>query len=485
MKDIYDYLNEYGFSTVKRTKRGLMTLRRDDIEAFLEGYAELTKKALQIKRCTTGSLDLFPDSWGDPLPLPIIRQLSLYANAMYIHDPILDYLYDLRALDLNPNYVMQCPDPHQRLSKLVERLIATIEQVWQIRPLVREGILKLVPTQLISGRKDPRAIYSDSFYGPGGSMDELAGRSAPIERLPKAIRNYADSMLYVYPAQVVENRPEICYGNQLTPTRMIGVGFPGDPWPKLFTLFEVKILDEETRTVGLSLNYEGGGQPVDLATFENWVRGSKNDVLLDRIETLQRDLYLAAFTGARFLTNLPTSRDLARLNLGASISGAPQEETGIHTLLQTSLPYFGRVTEKQIVKARANEAAFYEFRLALGTALKEIGCQGRQLDQAEIDEVVRDVLLGPLSKVETRMKALRRNIFIDAIMLAGTLVATFLSGGNTLTAAAGLLVAKETIADYKAQKAEKDRVKESPGFFYWDVTRKARSQERRRRRKVS
>ncbi|MCX5903376.1 MAG: hypothetical protein NTV89_07870 [Proteobacteria bacterium] len=481
MEDVYSYLDQFGFSKKKRIERAAMKLRRNDLETFLEGYAEVIKKVTQIKRCTIGSIELFPDSWAAPVPTAMIRQLSLYADAIYIHDPILDYIYDLKVLDLNPAYVIQYPDPEERLRKLRARFVETIQEVLQIRPLVSAGIIKLVPSQLLVHRKDPSAVYGDSFYGPKGSADELAGRPDPVNRLPMAIRDYATSKLYVYPVRVVNDHYEICRGEPLSPIRMIAVGFPDELGLKIFNLFEIDAMDEETRRLGMHLDYKGEGNHVDPETFENWVRGSKNNFLLERLNALQRDLYLAAFAGARFLTNLPTSRDLARLDLGSPIAEAHAGEASVYSLLQTSLPYFRQVTERQIVKARANEVAFYEFRVALRKALKEIGCAGRQLNQEEIDVVVRDILLLPLTKVEARMKALRRNVFVDGVMLAGTLAATLLTGGNTLTAAAGLLVAKQTMTDYKAQKADEDKMKESPGFFYWDVTKKARAQERKRK----
>ncbi|MBN2034825.1 MAG: hypothetical protein JW836_16285 [Deltaproteobacteria bacterium] len=481
MEDVYGYLDQFGFTKKKRVERAATKLRRNDLETFLEGYAEVIKKGTQIKRGSIGSVDLFPDSWAAPVPTAMIRQLSLYADVMYIHDPILNYIYDLKALDINPANVMQYPDPEERLRPLLGRFVVTIQEVLQIKPLVSAGIIKIVPTQLVGYRKDPGAIYEDSFYGPKGSAGELAGRPDPVKRLPKAICDYAASNLYVYPVRVVKDRYEIYLEEPLSPMRTIAVGFPGEQKLKIFNLFEIGEMDEETRSVGVHLDYKGKGNPLDTETFENWVRGSKNSFLLERLNALQCDLYLAALAGARFLTNLPTSRDLARLDLKSQIDEAPQGETSVYSLLQTSLPYFRKVTERQIVKARENELAFYEFRVALRKALKEIDCAGRQLNQEEIDDVVRDVLLLPLSKVETRMKALRRNVFVDGVMLAGTLAATLLGGGNTLTAAAGLLVAKQTMADYKEQKADEDKIRESPGFFYWDVTKKARAQERNRK----
>ena len=119
-------------------------------------------------------------------------------------------------------------------------------------------------------------------------------------------------------------------------------------------------------------------------------------------------------------------------------------------------------------------AFFEDFRIALDKAIRE--CKGLEVSElrAKGDEIVRDLLIVPLSKVDKRMKALKRNLILDTLMLTGSLAATFLTGGNTLTAAAALLVTKQTISDYKSQKTQEDQIKEMPSFFYWDITKKHR-----------
>ncbi len=227
----------------------------------------------------------------------------------------------------------------------------------------------------------------------------------------------------------------------------------------------------------MNLNLEGPGQPVDPNTFRNWVEGSRNDVLLERLGTLQRDLYLAALSKSRFITNLPASRDLAGLDLDHADAG---NDGVVSALLRVRLPYFREVSNDQLVKARRNEAAFEEFRAALGKAFNSIE-RGPEVDlQARVDEVVRDMLLAPVARIEARMKSLRRNLFLDALMLSGTLGATILTQGNTLTTAAALLVARQTLSDYKSQKAEQDKIRESPGFLYWEATRHSRKRRRGR-----
>jgi hypothetical protein len=473
MKRVYDCLAQHGFSKPGDAHRVAAKLNREDVGRLFEDYQETVSSIPVAARQRAGSIGIFPDSWAKPLPTNMIRQLALYANVIYVHDPILECLDDWKGLDISPKYVIPYPDKDHRVRSFLHEFSETIKEILKIKPLATAGIIRFVPSQLFGPRREPGALYTTSFYGPEITGRELMGDEDPMKRLPDPIIQYASDNLHVYPVELVEGHHRIQYGAQLSPGRMIAVLFPGDPRQKVFNLFETRVKNGESLKVEMSLDLHGGGEPVDPKTFSNWVQGSRDDVLLERLDTLQRDLYLAAFSRARFLTNLPTSRDLAGLNLKDPNDGT---DAVVSALLRVRLPYFDGVSNDQLAKARRNEAAFEEFRTALDKAFRAVeGCSETGL-QARADEVVRDVLLAPVARIEARMKALRRNLFLDALMLAGTLGATIITQGNTLTTAAALLVARRTLSDYKSQKSQQDRIRESAGFLYWEATKHSRKQ---------
>lgn len=470
MEAVYDYLGRYGFASPRGVERAARRLWQNEIDKFFEGYQAVASRTQLRTRTYAGAIDIFPDSWGEPIPVPLVRQLALYADIIYAHDPILDCSYEWKGLNVNPTYVIPYPDPVQRKEIFLASLVDTIKTMMVLKPLALAGIVQFVPSQLIGPAKEPGALYATSLYGPEMTGWDLVGSAHPAQRLPDEIIKYAEARLQVFPVKIVDGKQKILRGETLTPGRMIAVVFPGDPRSNVFNLFEVWAEDEASRKIGMLLEIHSQGQPVDLETFQNWVRGSRDEVLFERVDTLQRDLCLAASVGARFLTNLPASRDLASLDL----RGVSSSEAVVSALLRVKLPYFENVSEEQIVKARKNEAAFTEFRAALDRAFKDVNSHSGPGLQARADEIVRDVLLAPVARINSRMTSLRRNLFLDGLMLAGTLCATILTSGNTLTTAAALLVAQRTLSDYKSQKSEEDRIKESPGFFYWEATRKTR-----------
>ncbi|MGA2401501.1 MAG: hypothetical protein ABSG91_07315 [Syntrophobacteraceae bacterium] len=477
MESIYDCLAQHGFSEPKDAKLTAGRLSKRDVERFFEDYERTVSNIPLEPGSYAGHIDILPDSWADSLPLSVIRQLVLYANVIYLHDPILDCLYEWKSLDVSPNYVLPLPDRDRRVGAYLQEFAEKIEDILTIKPLVVGGFVRFVPSQLLGPRTDPGAMYMTSFYGPEVIRGNPIGAGDHLESLPSTIIDYAQEHLQVYNVELIDKHYVIQRSAQLSPGRMIAVLFPGDPKPKIFNLFEIRIKDEETRQIDMFLNLQGGGQLVDARTFLNWVEGSRTDFLLERVRTLQRDLYLASLSGARFLTNLPTSKDLAGLNLQVANDGS---QSVVSALLQVSLPYFDGVSDANLVKARKNEAAFYDFRTALGKAFKAVeSCSAAEL-QAQADEIVRDVLIAPVARIEARMKSLRRNLFLDALMLAGTLGATILTQGSTLTTAAAMLVMKQTLSEYKSLKSEQDKIKESASFFYWEATKQSRKRHRSR-----
>jgi hypothetical protein len=212
-------------------------------------------------------------------------------------------------------------------------------------------------------------------------------------------------------------------------------------------------------------------ESVDPSLFENWVEVKKYEVVSEVLDRLQEDLILANLARAKFVTDLESSRDLASTSLGRS---SPSTNDKVVTaLLKLDLPYFDNADFASIAKARQNEVAFEEFRSAMNKAFKEIETSPRSEEfQDRVTEVYQDLLISPLTKIDREMKILKRNLFLSSAILLGSLAATFVTQGNNLVTAAAIYAATEVAKMYKLEKAEEDKVKQLPSFFYWELTRK-------------
>jgi hypothetical protein len=470
MKILYDKLAKLGLKKPKDVDKRIGNLSESEIESFLHEYHEFISKHGKVKRAQIGEVCIFPDSWANPIPLKLIKQLCIYVNRIYIHDPLLDHLLEWKGLNLDPNYVFKYPDKDSKVREFSKGLLETLKGLLILKPLILDEIITLVPSQLVGFQKEPGAIYTDTLYGPKGSFREILKQEDPIEQIPEQLIAYAESNLKVYPAKMIDGIPTLLFREELKDQNMIALMFENDPRPKVYMFFS--IIPPKGNKRKIQMSFDLNGKAGDIQTFKNWVKGSRNEFIFERISNLQKDLYLSELSNSTFLTNVQASSDLASINLDDKSKVSINEV--MTTLMNIDLPYFKKVQVEDILKARKNEAAFEEFRIALYKALSECKGLGVVELKAKGDEIIRDFLIAPISKIDSRLRALKRNLFLDALMLTGSLVATFLTGGNTLTAAAALLVTKQTISDYKSQKVQEDQIKELPSFFYWDITKKYR-----------
>ena len=103
----------------------------------------------------------------------------------------------------------------------------------------------------------------------------------------------------------------------LAPRNMIAVGFKDDPIAApyfFFDMYPAPGASDENMIVRMHLDTETGGH-VDPATFQNWVEGSKFKTVSERLNRLETDFKIAALSGARLITSLPSAKDLALLDL--------------------------------------------------------------------------------------------------------------------------------------------------------------------------
>lgn len=473
MRDVYQHLKPYGLAKRGDVKRRLAKFSEAKLSEFLESYLEIVDKRPLAIRAPVGATDIYPDSWAMPMPLDMIRQLAIYANRIYVHDPLIEMASEWQHLDFIIPYTMRYHSRDEKVADYCARLASKIEEILELQPLAESGIIHLAPTELVQHKREPGVIYADDLYGPEGPVPGLGEEP---QELPPRFIEYCDKYLTVSSAKYVDGEPIILESEALSPRNMIAIRFPDDPLPKFYMLFSIVVPPQASEAdIMRFINYFDieGQEPVDPLTFRNWVEGSKRKTAIERMARLQRDLLLAAAARAKFITNLPVSRDLAQLN---PAPGTSARDAGVITaLLQLDLPFFENASLSAIAKARRNEAAFEEFRTALDRAFEEIDALPDSPEfQKAVNEVSRDLLLLPLAKIERQMKILKRNLFLDAAILVGSLVSTIITQGQTLVSAVAIYAMTEALMMYKQDKTEEDKIRQLPSFFYWKVTRKTR-----------
>jgi hypothetical protein len=470
---IYEFFGTYGLTPKKPVFQTLMGWSDTRLTLFVEAYIELATMRELAFRVSPGATDIYPDSWDETLPFEIVKQLAIYANRIYLHDTLLHTARRWQSFDFEIPLIMQYSS-HEKKRRYYRQLLSSdIERMMALRPLVEAEIVHFTPTALIQPYRDAKDIYADSLYG-ANSADVPALQQLPP---PEAVMEYCRDHLRVVPVHFGDQYTPILHEQEtLSPRRAIAVYFVGDPSPFIYQLGDINVDNSEDGVVNIWYPYDER-TPVDEGMFWNWVEGSKRQRIIARLERLQQDLMLAAEIKAQFLTTLPTSKDLAVVDM----TPASKQRAAMTTaLMRMNLPYFDQATFSSIARARRNEEAFEGFRDALDTALKEVTSISDPDDiQRRIDEVANDILARPIAKIDQQMKRFHRKLIPGSIVLIGSLAATIITNGNTLATlpaigASASYAIPEIIKAFQDRQEQREQIKEFPSFFYWDVTHNKR-----------
>lgn len=464
MSDLYSFLRSYGLDNKNFVERRLNSFSERRLETMLESYSELASQR-GFQRREPGTTDVYPDSEAGLLPEQMLKQLGVYVNCCYLQDPIASSVLRFRGID---NYLdmVQHPLRKERVAKFKYHLAKDIISAIRMKPMSDAGFIQFVPMDLFN-KPDPTAIYASSLYGPDGQLG-----AEDLPPLPPTMVEFVNQRIKVHPARFHGTTLVIPTDGNLTPTNIIAVEIDGDPRPRLYFLSQFNVADdseqvrEGLKKFNMTFDISGESKPT-AERFERWVRGETDKTIRGRVKRLDTDLQFASSVGAHFLTTLTSSAELAQLNMSPS----PEEVPVVNALMRLPLPYLESISFADLARARKNEAAFEEFRVALRKGLQEVeGLEAKDF-QKRVDEIAQDLIHAPLARIDERMKSLTQKVLTCAGLAVGTFAITLLSSGLTLAAAATLAAAGTT---YLANKDDQRNVRRMPSYFYWDMTKFAR-----------
>lgn len=437
MNNLFSLLDSFGLNEPSSLGERLANWGDEEFQRFFDAYSESAKNRPLVVPSGLGSTDVFPDSASGPIPLELIRQLCMYVNRFYIHDPILLLEDSFLTLDTNFLRVMQSPSREKRLSQFRGKVESDVSGLLALRPLAEAGILHVTPTAFARNRREPGALYASDMYGPSGQLQGEGKIESPVLELAPGLAVYINEHLVVLPVRFEGGRPIILMNEGLKPTNSVAVQFDDCAVPMIFCLTDVRISEKRKLVIEMRFDYSPTEDAFDSDTFRHWVLGESQNYVRYRLNDLHTDLYLSALAGAHFLTPVASSRDLATVNLERGSSSNPV----LNTLLKLELPFLSGVSLQELAKARQNEAAFNDFRVALDKAFREIESLEGEERKRRLDEIFRDIIHAPLARLDKRMNTLNRDVFIDAALVIGTLVTNYISGGNTLLTIAWIATA--------------------------------------------
>jgi hypothetical protein len=470
MSELFDILRSFSLHRPDVVYHRLMNMPDYTLSRMIDKYIQVAMRrplAYQPKSSTT---NIYPDSFRSDISMDIIKQLSLYANKIYVHDSFLESAMDwqnwdsLRMSLSNPS--ASEVDLKLKFKKiLAQNIIKTIE----LEPLVNAGIVYMTPASSVYGYKNRSGLYSDDFFQSEGNMDDVSSNRKPFDGFSEAFKQYFVDHIKVLPAKFVDRKIVLDEGD-LTPRRAIFLGFDKEDRFHEYYMMHVTP-DPESQDDGAIMMFLPTEDiyDIDESMFWNWVESVKEKIARERLWHIQNDLIIARNSGSNFITDSPNSYDMVLLGLGVDTSSMPIN------FLDLEIPYIQDADLQDIIKARQNELAFEEFRLAMDKAITELNAiSDENAYQSKVKEIQNDLLRLPIKRVEEKMSSLKRSLFVNGTVLVGVLSTALLSD-NVAAKGIGFTAALvEALKMYNENKIEEDTTKQSANYFFWNATRKAR-----------
>jgi hypothetical protein len=458
----YCFLSSVGLKKAKDVRRICSRWSKAELTRFLVDYANMSLKRELPEQATNGSLSVLPDSQSDLYALSTIKQLALYLDRVFLHDPIPAILRDFQEVKLIPNQSSHSG----RETVLRSNLVHSLEHLLKLKPLAKIGVITIQPTSLSDLAQPPGAVFSDDlFYGDGRpGRDPMEGLDCKAN-LEKYLEN-----VQIFPLDPLSHRPIPVMSTEPITSRAIQLQIRGDVSSRIRMFFEIlpKPVDQDGYQFQCRLDKQ---KSLDWSKFSNWANAEAKKLVVQRLNQVKRDVSLARFVGATLLTNIAVTRDLMPFAVGAQVD----EVKPLSSLMELQLPFFEHASISSLAKARTNEIAYSEFRSQMTKVLHELSAIQSVTDRKRrSNELLHDLIELPLNKVNHANKRLRESLFINCGISIGSLAGLLLSSPNVpINGAllAGLCVLAEVkgLEGLKDYRASYNAIKDTPGFFYWQA----------------
>lgn len=397
-----------------------------------------------------GNLNVCIESFNNLPKESLFKQLALYIDQIVVPDP----LFELTEAKSNAHSTFSqfmglssdTPINRKDISKAVE-------YIKDIYPLITSSLVILLPISLI--HEVPKELPLK--YSPNGYNDVL----------PPQIRDYYQSISHVCNINRENNGMSFCPDEPLHLGTTILVSFKGDESlsDMCYQYVKSKVIskDDKTRVVRFLNEIPDKISP---EVFNAWVNQSINQAAIHHFTDRYSELLLSQKIGCMYL---------ARSQLTANVLQMAVQKPSIESALATmsmkfDLPIFDHITLSDIMSIRQNEGeAFHNFRTELNSKLIGIkNIEDPSVLHERLDTIAYELNNLQVKDVEKECRKIKRKLGMDATILTGSLLTSFVTGGLTLVGAAGAVVK----GGFDAAKYYTD-IREHNGFFLWKLNKLA------------
>jgi hypothetical protein len=445
---LFDYLLDSPLFGAGNGEEPLGGISDADIRRYLRDYRDFVLKNIAtLHREAQGDGSslrvLAPQS---DISIDLLRNLSLYVQQFLLKDPIFPFTVEPRDVDREMGKLFNWrAQPLNRVS-----LAKAIRYLELLQPFVAANYVKILPVSYLR----ERPVEVPIFFDP----DNFANA------LPQ------ETMKFIHDHALVESMVKVENGGWRTegalyPCRSIYVTFEGHEFAggMLFHLANqevLRVLEQERKMESVMTFPEAPPTP---DRFQVWVEHSINRTALNHYYELMSHNMLAAECRAAYLTDSQFSFGI--LQRSVSVESSIPIDT-VNQLLRLDLPYLENIPSDDLMRIRLEEGeAFESFRLALEKGLREIRRE-RDPEAASllVENAIHELCEVQVQEVSRKVGQLKTRFFIDAALLAGSLVAAVQQTGWGIPA-----VALAAVEGYRTYKEYQQSVRENPAFFLWKV----------------
>ena len=321
----------------------------------------------------------------------------------------------------------------------------------KITPLIVCGYVKFVPISILHEAPKQVPIRFDQ-----NNFSDL---------LPKNIMDFLRKNIEVYNIEKVKDGLRVCLQEPLKKGTGLYLAFPECPerMGEIVQYTNMQYVTEDA--TGRMLVKIGIPDTITDEEFQIWLNQSINTASRKLYDETYQELYFAQMLHSMYMTRSQFKADL----LAKRVDNNSMQSAIANLTLKLEVPVFHGVDLKDIIEIRQNYGqSFKNFRNELGEKLIKLnGLPDDQNLKRELDIVSYEINETYINDIAKEISSLKRAIGIDGIVLTGTLLTSYVTGGLSLI---GSVAA--TISAMKDSTKLFGDVRENPGYFLWKIDKK-------------
>lgn len=421
---------------------------RKELEEYrayvLKHFDEITNETIMDNKKITITIESFGNRPDDE----ILKQLALYIDCVLIADPLFGFTEE-------KNEMTNVWQKHLGINSdnSIDRkaLASALKYMKKMTNLVVCNYIKFVPISILheAPKQIPIRYDANNFSNC----------------LPKDIMQFLRKNIEVHNVWKTQNGLEVSLERPLEKGTGLYLMFPGCPerMGEIVQYTNVQYVSED-REGHVSVRITIPDVISDEA-FRVWLDQSINTASQKLYRETYQELYFSQMLHSMYMTRSTFKAEL----LSMGIDDDTTRSSIANLALKLDVPVLQGADLKDVIEIRQNYGeSFKNFRCELGEKLIRLrGIKNADDLKRELDIASYEINESCINNMGKEVASLRRAVGIDGLVLTGTLLASYVTGGLSLigSAAAAFSAMKDTTKLF-------GDIRENPGYFLWKIDKK-------------